>query len=156
MTEIVVSDAALGDADGVFAQAVAHFAVRFGPIRPLDPSSIPGDRSAAIAALDEWARDGVGNWRLELVRFYEAHAPQALRPDPALNALLRRAARNGRRITVVSPLPRAAVELYLSHLGVRRAASVVLGEEDPAPATTPLATRSALDAALADREPQAP
>ena len=147
MTEIAVSDAAFADADAIFALAVDHLARKFSPIRPFDARSIPSGRAAGVVAIDAWAEGAVGNWRSELVRFYEAHAPQALRPDPTLNALLRRARRAGTTITVVSPLPRAALELYLSHLGVRRAADRVLGEEDGAPEPT-VRTRELLDAAL--------
>jgi phosphoglycolate phosphatase-like HAD superfamily hydrolase len=133
MSQIAVSDAALADADAIFAMAVEHLAQKFSPIRPLDAATIPAGRAAGIAAIDAWAEGAVGNWRAELVRFYEAHAPQALRPDPTLNGLLRSARRAGTTVTIVSPLPRAAVELYLSHLGVRRYAETVLGEEDDAP-----------------------
>lgn len=148
MTEIRVSDAALGDADGVFRAAVEHLARKLSAIQPLDPATIPSERVAAIAALDVWAAGRMGSWRTELVRFYEAHAPSALRPDPALNAVLRRARRAGVRIVVVSPLPREAAELYCAQLGVARAVAAILAEGEEA-AEPVIASRAALAAALA-------
>jgi hypothetical protein len=145
MSTLVVSDAAFADADAVFAAAMAHLAAKYAAIRPLAPDTLPADRSAAIAALDAWAGDA--SWRAEVVRFYEASAPVLLRPDPVLNGLLRRARRAGTELTIVSPLPRAAAELYLAHLGVRRMAGTVLGEEDAPPAPG-VATRAELVAAL--------
>lgn len=145
MTDLIVSDAAFADADAVFGAAVAHLARKMSAIRPLDAAGVPDERAGAIAALDAW--DESGRWRVELVRFYEAHAPVLLRPDPALNSLVRQASRDGLSLTVASPLPRAAAELYLAHLGVLRSVSVVLGEED-APPTPAVSTRVALEAAL--------
>jgi len=145
VSTLVVSDAAFADAAGVWAAAVAHLAAKYGAIRPLAPDTLPAHRAAAITALDAWAGDG--SWRTEVVRFYEASAPVLLRPDPELNGLLRRARRDGRQLTIVSPLPRAAVELYLAHLGVRRMADTVLGEEDAPPAAA-VGTRAELVAAL--------
>jgi beta-phosphoglucomutase-like phosphatase (HAD superfamily) len=142
---LVVSDAAFGDADAVFAAATGHLAAKYAAIRPLAVADLPHDRAAAIAALDAWAGDA--SWRAEIVRFYEASAPVLLRPDPELNGLIRRARRTGRQLTIVSPLPRAAAELYLAQLGVRRMADAVLGEEDAPPAAA-VATRAELVAAL--------
>jgi len=145
VTALLVSDAAFADADAVFAAAVAHVAAKYAAIRPLAPADLPDDRAAAMTALDAWAGDA--SWRAEVVRFYEASAPVLLRPDPELNGLLRRARRAGRELTIVSPLPRAAAELYLAQLGVRRMADAVLGEED-APPPPAVATRAELVAAL--------
>jgi len=145
VTALLVSDAAFADADAVFAAAVAHVAAKYAAIRPLAPADLPDDRAAAMTALDAWAGDA--SWRAEVVRFYEASAPVLLRPDPELNGLLRRARKGGRELTIVSPLPRAAVELYLAHLGVRRMADAVLGEEDAPPAAA-VTTRAELVAAL--------
>jgi beta-phosphoglucomutase-like phosphatase (HAD superfamily) len=145
VTALYVSDAAFADADAVFAAAVTHLAAKYAAIRPLAAADVPADRAAAMPALDAWAGDA--SWRTEVVRFYEASAPVLLRPDPELNALLRSARRAGRELTVVSPLPRAAVELYLAQLGVRRMAVGVLGEEDAPPPVT-VRTRAELVAAL--------
>ena len=145
MTALLVSDGAFADADAVFSAAVTHLAAKYAAIRPLAVADVPDDRAAAMPALDAWAGDA--SWRTEVVRFYEASAPVLLRPDPELNALLRRARKAGHELTIVSPLPRAAVELYLSQLGVRRMASDVLGEEDAPPPAT-VTTRAELVAAL--------
>lgn len=145
MTVHYVSDGAFADADAVFGAAVAHLAAKYAAIRPLAVADVPADRAAAMPALDAWAGDA--SWRAEVVRFYEASAPVLLRPDPELNALLRRARKAGHELTIVSPLPRAAVELYLAQLGVRRTATAVLGEEDAPPPAT-VTTRAELVAAL--------
>jgi hypothetical protein len=138
---IVVGDGAVGDAEGVFREALGYLARRLGNIRPLDADALPADRAAAVAALDAWSQGDPG-WRLELVRFYEAHAPVALRPDPVLNGSLRRARRRGVAVAFASPLPRAAAALYLEHLGVARGAAV-FGEDDGDPVA---AARAALGA----------
>jgi beta-phosphoglucomutase-like phosphatase (HAD superfamily) len=156
---LVASDAAFGDADGAFRAAVAYLERRFAAIHPLDAAALPADRAAAIAALDAWSAGAASNWRTELVRWYEAHAPVLLSPEPEVNGSLRSARRAGTRIVVASPLPRAAVELYLSHLGVRRLVEAVTAEEDGDPlaaarralgddAAPVVATREELRAAL--------
>jgi beta-phosphoglucomutase-like phosphatase (HAD superfamily) len=148
VTALVVDDSAFGDAEGAFAEATRYLSRRLSAVRPLDADALPGDRAAAIAALDLWAGDGARNWRLELVRWYEAHAPVTLGPDPRLNGLLRAARRDGVRIAVASPLPRAACELYLAQVGVRRLVGIVTAEEDGDPVA---AARSALGAPDAPR-----
>lgn len=161
MTAFVVSDAALGPADEVFAEAVRYLERRLTAVRPLDAAALPPDRAAAVRALDLWAGHDAANWRLELVRWFETHAPVLLRPDPALNATLRRARRAGIRLAVVSPLPAEAAELYLSQLGLRRAVATVCAEAadgaDPVttarlalrdPAAALLDSREAVDVAL--------
>jgi phosphoglycolate phosphatase-like HAD superfamily hydrolase len=135
---LLVSDAALLPAGAVFAEAVRYLERRLGGVRPLDAAALPADRAAAIAALDAWAGDDAPNWRRELVRFYEAHAPVHLAPDPDLNAAVRRARRAGARLVVASPLPREAAELELAHVGARRYAEAVLGEEDGEPVAAAL------------------
>ena len=162
MTAFVVSDAALGPADAIFAEAVRYLERRLTAVRPLEAAALPADRAAAVQALDRWAGDDAANWRLELIRWFEAHAPVLLRPDPALNGSLRRARRAGVRLAIVSPLPAAAVELYLSQLGLRRSVEVVCAEEAGdadltgvarralgEPDAALLTTRAEVDAALA-------
>jgi beta-phosphoglucomutase-like phosphatase (HAD superfamily) len=146
VSALVVSDAALMPAEAVFTEAARHLAKKLGGVRALDPSALPADRAAAIAALDVWAGADAANWRTELVRFYEAHAPVSLAPDPELNAALRRARRQGVRLAVASPLPRAAAELALAHVGARRAPEVICTEEDGDPVA---AARAALGSAEA-------
>lgn len=162
MTALVVSDAALGPADAVFAEALRYLERRLSAVRPLDVAALPAGRAAAVRAMDAWAGEDAANWRLELVRWFEAHAPVLLRPDPALNAALRRARRAGVRLAVVSPLPPAAAELYLAQLGLRRAVEAVCAEEAEggdqisaarralgSPAAPLVSSRAELDAALA-------
>jgi phosphoglycolate phosphatase-like HAD superfamily hydrolase len=149
---LVVSDAALMPAAAVFAAAVRHLSRKLGGVRPLDPASLPADRAEAIAALDIWAGADAANWRIVLVRFYEAHAPVQLAPDPELNAALRRARRAGIRLAVASPLPRAAAELALAHVGAGRGAEAVCTEEDGDPVAAARAALGAPDAPyVADR-----
>jgi hypothetical protein len=154
---LVVRDEALGDATGVFAEAVAYLARRFERVAPLDPSSLPTDPAEAVAALDRWAGEGAANWRQELIRFYEAHAPVLLRTDAALNARIRSAVASGSRFAVASPLPTEAAELFVGQLGLRRAISHVCGGptavEDARtalsdPAARVAGTRAELDAIL--------
>jgi phosphoglycolate phosphatase-like HAD superfamily hydrolase len=141
--KLVALDSALLPADAVWQDALRYLARRLGAVRPLDPAALPSDRAAAIAALDAWAGDDADNWRRELVRYFEAHAPVALAPDPELNAALRRARKAGLVLAVASPLPRAAAELALAHVGAGRAAAVLCTEEDGDPVA---AARAALDA----------
>ncbi len=81
-----------------------------------------GRRRAGPLGRNRWA-----NWRQELVRFYEAHAPVLLRTDAALNAQIRAAVRGGTVVAVASPLPARAVDLFVGQLGLRRAVEHVCG-----------------------------
>ncbi len=143
---IVALDTAVGDAEAAWASALAYLAQKFAAIRPLDVAALPHDRAEAMGALDTWAAGDRG-WRRELTRFYEAHAPVLLHPDPTLNAALRSARRSGVSLTLVSPLPRAAVDLYIAHLGLGRSIEAVRAEGDAVPDGL-LKTRRELDAAL--------
>ena len=120
-------DGALGDARGVFGEAAAYLARRFERVAPLDAGALPDDLAEAVDALDRWAGTGAANWRQELVRFYEAHAPVLLRTDAALNAQIRAAVRGGTVVAVASPLPARAVDLFVGQLGLRRAVEHVCG-----------------------------
>lgn len=154
---LVILDEALGDAPGVFREAAGYLARRFERVAPLDPSSLPEDLGAAVEALDRWAGEGAANWRQELVRFYEAHAPVLLRTDAGLNARIRAAVAGGTTLAVASPLPTGAAELFVGHLGLRRPIAHVCGGatavEDARtaladPAARVAATRTELDALL--------
>lgn len=148
---MIVLDSALGDADGVFRAAVAHLGAKFAPVARTDLGTLPDDRAGAIARLDAWAASGgIANWRREFVRFHETHAPVLLTPDPALNAVLRQARRTGVDIVVASPLPRAALDLFLGQLGVGRAAAATFGEEDGGLAAARTARPTAVVAASRD------
>lgn len=163
MSGLIVVDAALADVDALVHAAAEYLARRLGGTPPLDPEALPADAAGALAGIDAWAGDDVANWRAELTRWFEAHAPVMLVPDPDLNAQLRRAAKAGRHLAVASALPSVPLDLALQHLGCARAftaacagdgslddalslAQAALGGHD-----TPVArTRDELIAALAE------
>ncbi len=160
MTAIVVLDRALCDVDALVAECAAYLARRLGGTPPLDPAALPAEAGAAIAAIDVWAGAAAANWRAELVRWFEAHAPVRLTPDPDVSGRLRAAARGGTRLALASALPREAAALVAAHLPLRRQLAIICGEEDgdaiaaaraalDAPAATVAADRAALLAALA-------
>jgi phosphoglycolate phosphatase-like HAD superfamily hydrolase len=89
---------------------------------------LPHDRAAAALALDRTA----GNWRALLVRFAEDHAPIHLRPDPKVNAALRRARAGGTRVDAFTDAPPELAEIALRQLGVARlVAAVEAGQAAP-------------------------
>jgi phosphoglycolate phosphatase-like HAD superfamily hydrolase len=113
-------DGALGDTRGLWDDFLADSARRFASIAPLDPSSLPGDRGQAAAALDEWAAGGVGDWRGALERFAEDRAPVFLRPDGEVSAALRALAASGARLGVFTDAPEPLARVALAHLGAAR------------------------------------
>ena len=121
MTAYVVADAALADVDRLVASAADYLARRLGGTPPLDANALPTDAGEALAAIDAWAGEGAANWRSELTRWFEAHAPVHLVPDPELNGALRAAAKAGTRLAVASALPAVPLDLELQHLGCARA-----------------------------------
>ncbi len=121
---LIVVDRALADVDALVADAADYLARRLGGTPPLDAAALPPDAAGALAAIDAWAGSEVANWRLELIRWFEAHAPVRLVPDPDVNATLRRAAKGGQRLAVASALPSEALELVLQQLGCARAFAV--------------------------------
>jgi len=120
---LIVVDRALADVDALVADAADYLSRRLGGTPPLDAAALPPDAAGALAAIDAWAGSEVANWRLELIRWFEAHAPVRLVPDPDVNATLRRAAKGGQRLAVASALPSEALELVLQQLGCARAFS---------------------------------
>lgn len=120
---LIVVDRALADVDALVADAADYLSRRLGGTPPLDAAALPPDAASALAAIDAWAGSEVANWRLELIRWFEAHAPVRLVPDPDVNASLRRAAKGGQRLAVASALPSEALELVLQQLGCARAFS---------------------------------
>ncbi len=120
MSSLIVTDRALADVDALVADAAQYLASRLGGTPPLDAGALPADAASALQAIDAWAGTEVANWRQELIRWFEAHAPVRLVPDPGVNALLRRAARDGRRMACASALPAPALELLLQQLGAAR------------------------------------
>ena len=121
MSKLIIVDTALTDVDGLVAAAAEYLARRLGGTPPLDPVSLPADAAGALAAIDVWAGAGAANWRTELTRWFEAHAPVLLVPDPELNGILRRAAKAGTHLAVASALPAVPLDLELQQLGCARA-----------------------------------
>jgi phosphoglycolate phosphatase-like HAD superfamily hydrolase len=129
MKAIILSERALADTDDLFAAAVAHVVRKLGRVKPLDPGTLPQARSQMLPALELWAGSDVDTWRLELARFYEDHIPVHLRPDPALNAALRRLQTAGIRLACWSAGPDELARIVVHHLGLgRRIERIGVGE----------------------------
>jgi hypothetical protein len=81
--------------------------------------------------LDEWAAQGVGDWRGALARFAEERAPVFLRPNAEANGALRSLAARGGRIRVTSDAPKELVDAALVHLGLTRHVEILdtVGED---------------------------
>lgn len=126
MKSLVITDAALADIDALTAEAADYLARRLGGTPPLDPSALPTDTAGRLAAIDLWAGADVANWRQELTRWFEAHAPVRLVPDPEINGLLRKASRDGQKLACASALPATPLELMLQQLGCGRAFTAVV------------------------------
>ena len=96
MSALIIVDTALADIDALVAESAEYLSRRLGGTPPLDPTTLPRDAAGALSAIDAWAGTDVANWRQELNRWFDAHAPVRLVPDPELNSLLRRAAKIAR------------------------------------------------------------
>ncbi len=77
---------------------------------------VPGDRTAAAAALDE----RLGDWRPLLERFAADRGPVYFRPHADTAAQLRRLHADGVRIGVFTDAPRELAEVALAHVGAAR------------------------------------
>jgi phosphoglycolate phosphatase-like HAD superfamily hydrolase len=113
-------DGVLGDTRGLWNAYLEDVTRRFKTIAELDPASLSGDRGAAVAELDRWATEGVGDWRAALARFAEDHAPVYLRPSAEASAALRELARGGYRIGVFTDAPLELAQVAVAHLGAAR------------------------------------
>ena len=116
MSDLIILDTALADVDALVAESAEYLSRRLGGTPPLDPSALPRDAAGALSAIDAWAGADVANWRQELNRWFDAHAPVRLVPDPELNSLLRRASKQGAKLACASALPSEPLELTLQHL----------------------------------------
>jgi phosphoglycolate phosphatase-like HAD superfamily hydrolase len=134
MRALIIADDALADLGSLWSDAVEHLARKLGRVVPLDPEAVPAERAAAVVHLDAWAGTEAGNWRVELARFYEGHAPVHLRPDPELNSTLRQLSSSGVRITVWSPGPPEALAVITHFLGLDRQVGARIADADPAAA----------------------
>jgi phosphoglycolate phosphatase-like HAD superfamily hydrolase len=119
MQAVILSERTLADTDELFAAGVAHLVRKLGRVKPLDSDALPHDPAEVVAALDVWAGSEV-DWRGELGRFYEDHISVHLRPDPALNAALRRLQAAGIRLGCWSPGPDEAARIVVHQLGLGR------------------------------------
>jgi len=83
----------------------------------VDPATLPADRAAAAAALDE---AGAGNWRVLLERFSEDHAPAYLRRDAATSAALQALVDEDATLGVFTDAPQELARTALAQLGATR------------------------------------
>ncbi len=118
-------DGALGDTHGLWRAFLEDAARRFRSIAELDVDALPADRAAAAEALDAWAAAGVGDWRAQLERFAEDHAPVYLRPSASASAALRQLAAGGSRIGVFTDAPEELARVALAQLGAARRVEAV-------------------------------
>ncbi|MEZ5101322.1 MAG: HAD hydrolase-like protein [Thermoleophilia bacterium] len=113
-------DGALGDTRELWDDFLEHVARRFQTIAELDVAALPTDRGAAADELDRWGERGIGDWRGQLERFAEDHAPVYLRPDAAASAALRALQAGGARIGVFTDAPAELARVALAQLGAAR------------------------------------
>jgi phosphoglycolate phosphatase-like HAD superfamily hydrolase len=113
-------DGVLGDTRRLWTDWLADAARRFRSIAELDLASLPPDRGRAAAVLDEWAGEGIGDWRAALERFAEDRAPVYLRPDADVSARLRELQSAGATIGVYTDAPEPLARVALSQLGAGR------------------------------------
>ena len=122
-------DGVLGDTRPLWNDWLDDAARRYRSIAPLEPTDLPRDRGEAARVLDEWATQGVGDWRSALGRFAEDRAPVYLRPDAEVSAALRELAARGHTIGAFTDAPEPLARIALSQLGAeRRLAELETGE----------------------------
>lgn len=143
MRAVLFNEGALAPTSRLFADAVAALVRKLGRVKPLDPADLPRERAGALDALRRWAGDDVTTWEHELGRYVDEHAPLYLRPDPALNAAVRRLARDGVQLAAWSPGPRDAAESVIRFLGLARRIEAVRIDASP---EAPLALAHQLEA----------
>ena len=104
---------ALGDTRALWNAWLASARAVLG----VDPATLPADRAAAAAALDE---AGAGNWRVLLERFSEDHAPAFLRRDAATSAALQALVEDSAALGVFTDAPQELARTALAQLGAAR------------------------------------
>jgi phosphoglycolate phosphatase-like HAD superfamily hydrolase len=117
---VILSEDSLAPSSRLWSDAVAHLARKLGRVTPLDVSTISDDRCLALVQLEQWAGEDASSWRIELARFYEEHIPVYLRPDPALNAVVRQLTSAGVRVAAWSPGPPQVGAIVTHFLGLSR------------------------------------
>ena len=117
---VILAEDALAPGTPLWRDAVDHLARKLGRVTPLDPASISSDRCEGLHQLAAWAGDEASTWEVELARFYEEHIPVYMRPDPALNSVIRQLAAGGTRIAAWSPGPPQVGAIVTHFLGIAR------------------------------------
>lgn len=97
-----------------------------GAVLGVDVSSLPADRGAAAALLDEHA----GNWRTLLERFCEERVAVYVRRDPSVSDALRALEAAGREIQVFTDAPEPLARLVLAQVGADRRISGLAAGSD--------------------------
>ena len=120
MKAVIFAEDALAPSEHLWADAVQHLSRKLGRVTPLDPADISDDRCVAIGQLETWAGSDASSWRIELARYYEEHIPVYVRPDPALNSVVRQLAAAGMRLAAWSPGPPEVGVIVTHFLGVAR------------------------------------
>ena len=111
-------DGTLGDTRALWADWLADASRVLG----IEPATLPDDRAAAAAALDE---GGAGNWRVLLERYAADRAPVYLRPDAGVSAALRGLAASGMRLGVFTDAPEELAGVAVAQLGATRRVEAV-------------------------------
>ena len=120
MKAVIFSEDALAPGDRLWSGAAEHLARHLGTVKPLDPASIPADRSQALAFLEAWADGDVSTWRAELARYYEEHIAVYVSPNADLNAVLRHLQADGTLLAAWSPGPPEVGVVVTHFLGLTR------------------------------------
>jgi phosphoglycolate phosphatase-like HAD superfamily hydrolase len=129
---VILAEDALAPGERLWRDAVDHLARKLGRVTPLDPATISSDRCEGLVQLAEWAGEDVSTWEVELARFYEEHIPVYMRPDPALNSVVRRLATSGTRVAAWSPGPPQVGAIVTHFLGIARRLELERVEPDHA------------------------
>jgi phosphoglycolate phosphatase-like HAD superfamily hydrolase len=117
---VILAEDALAPGARLWSDAVDHLARKLGRVTPLDTAAISDDRCQALAQLETWAGADASSWKIELARFYEEHIPVYVRPDPALNAVVRQLLNSGTRVAAWSPGPPQVGAIVTHFLGLSR------------------------------------
>lgn len=120
MKAVAIDLDVLGDTRRLWEDWLADAARRFRSIAELDVESLPRDRAEAASELDQWAAQGIGDWRLALRRFAEDRAPVYIRPEAEVSASLRALKGSGATIGVFTDAPEPLAQVTLAHVGATR------------------------------------
>lgn len=134
-TLVIRIEGSLWDGARAWDAAVTHLAERFSRVRAFERphasatghdadtrARLLGDDARALAA---WAGADI-DWHRELTRFFDENLSRFVRPDRALNQVVRAYAREG-AVHAVSALPEPAALALLRHVGLARTVAQVRG-----------------------------